>query len=182
MEIETQGNDKTAMTKTAWQDRLADIQLLVLDIDGVLTDGRLYYDAQGEALKVFHVQDGHGIKALLAQQIMVACITGRHSVINTRRTRELGIDPLIQGSQNKLEDLKTLLHGIQPRQPGLHQVAFMGDDLPDLPAMQAVALAFTVPQAHPDIQHMAHYCTRAPGGKGAVREVCDLLLASRHAT
>ena len=159
------------MSNSNWQHRLCHIKLLVLDVDGVLTDGHLYYGEQGEALKVFHVHDGHGIKTLLAQGIRVAIITGRSSPINTMRARELGIDPVIQGSKNKQQDLQLLL---QDMQLSFEQVAFMGDDLPDLAAMQAVALAFTVPQAHGQIKAIAHYCTRALAGQGAVREVCNL--------
>ena len=156
-----------------WQNQLKNIRLLVLDIDGVLTDGKLYYDAEGECLKVFHVQDGHGIKSLIAHHINVAIITGRKSAINQTRTNELGIKHLIQGSEDKLADLQALLKRLQ-----LHsnQVAFMGDDLPDLAAMQTVAIAFTVANARQIIKDHADYCTQATGGHGAVREVCDLLI------
>lgn len=158
-----------------WQSQLQYIKLLVLDVDGVLTDGKLHYNAQGECLKVFHVQDGHGIKTLLGQNIQVAIITGRQSAINQMRASELGINYLIQGSKNKLADLQTLLKQLQLKPD---QVAFMGDDLPDLAAMQAAALAFTVPDAHPDIKDHADYCTHKAGGNGAVREVCDLFTNS----
>jgi 3-deoxy-D-manno-octulosonate 8-phosphate phosphatase (KDO 8-P phosphatase) len=154
--------------------RPAAIRLLVLDVDGVLTDGRLYYGARGEVLKVFHVLDGHGIKAVLAAGIDVAVISGRSSAAVRRRCRDLGIRHLYQGVTEKLPVFERLCGRlrISPRAS-----ACVGDDTPDIPLMRAVGLAFAVPNAHPLVRRAAHRVTRARGGRGAVREVCDLLTA-----
>jgi 3-deoxy-D-manno-octulosonate 8-phosphate phosphatase (KDO 8-P phosphatase) len=157
---------------------LADIRLLVLDVDGVLTDGRLIYGPAGEREKVFHVRDGHGIKALLAAGIGVAVISARRSGAVQRRCRGLGIEHILQGVQDKGEALVSLTAklGIDPA-----QCACVGDDEPDLPMMQRVGLAVAVADAHVSALAAAHRRTRTPGGLGAVREVCDWLIAARRA-
>jgi 3-deoxy-D-manno-octulosonate 8-phosphate phosphatase (KDO 8-P phosphatase) len=150
-----------------------EIRLLLLDVDGVLTDGRLYFGANGEALKAFHVRDGHGIRQLLRAGIEVAIISGRRSRAVAARARELGIRHLAQGVEDKLaafERLRARL-GVEPR-----ACAFIGDDTPDLPLMATVGLAFAVADAHPQALAAAHRRTRLPGGRGAVREVCDQLI------
>lgn len=148
------------------------IRLLILDVDGVLTDGRLYYGARGELLKAFHVRDGHGIKALRAAGIEVAVLSGRRSAAVGRRCRELGIRHVIQGAGDKLAAFSRLARRleIEPR-----ECACIGDDVPDLPLMRAVGLACAVADAHPAARRAAHYTTVSRGGSGAVREVCDLL-------
>jgi 3-deoxy-D-manno-octulosonate 8-phosphate phosphatase (KDO 8-P phosphatase) len=154
----------------------AAIRLLVLDVDGVLTDGRLYFGARGEVMKAFHVRDGHGIKQLQQAGVAVAVITGRRSVAVIRRCRELGIRHLIQGAQDKhaaFQGLRTRLK-VQAA-----QCACIGDDVPDLPLMRAVGLSFAVHDAHPSARRAADRRTQLPGGCGAVREVCDLLLRAR---
>lgn len=150
------------------------IRLLVLDVDGVLTDGRLHYGATGEALKVFHVRDGHGIKALLAAGIEIAIVSGRSSAAVEARALELGIRRVHQGVHEKLPIVTAIATelGIP-----LASVACVGDDTPDVPVMQAVGIAYAVADAHDDALHAAHRVTRLPGGRGAVREVCDALLA-----
>lgn len=150
------------------------IRLLILDVDGVLTDGRLHYDATGEALKVFHVRDGHGIKAVLAAGIEIALVSGRSSAAVHARARELGIRRVHQGVHEKLPVVTAIAAelGIP-----LASVACVGDDTPDVPVMQAVGIAYAVADAHEDALHAAHRVTRLPGGHGAVREVCDALLA-----
>ena len=154
--------------------RAAQIRLVVFDVDGVFTDGRLYYGADGESLKVFHVHDGQGIKRLLKQGIEVAVISGRDSAAVTRRMQDLGIKHVFQGDEDKLPLFERLLaeFGLSAR-----QTACVGDDLPDLPLMERAGLAIAVANALPDIREHAHYVTRAGGGLGAVREVCDLILS-----
>ncbi|HEX6929411.1 MAG TPA: HAD-IIIA family hydrolase [Gammaproteobacteria bacterium] len=152
------------------------LRLVVLDVDGVLTDGRLYYGPDGESIKVFNVRDGYGIKALQRHGIDVAVITGRDSAMTAARMRDLGIEYFVQGREDKstaLDELLTRLN-VAPQ-----DVAYMGDDVVDIPAMQKVALALTVQDAHPDVIPVAHWRARNPGGRGAVREACDLLLAAR---
>lgn len=154
------------------------LKLVVLDIDGVLTDGSLYYGPQGEALKVFNVRDGFGMKALQKAGIEVAVITGRDSEMSAARMRDLGVTQLVQGREDKgvaLDELLKILN-ISP-----DDTAYMGDDVVDIPAMQRVALALTVQDAHVDVIPVAHWRSRQPGGRGAVREACDLLLSARGA-
>jgi 3-deoxy-D-manno-octulosonate 8-phosphate phosphatase (KDO 8-P phosphatase) len=150
------------------------IRLLVLDVDGVLTDGRLYFGPRGEALKVFHVRDGHGIVQLRRAGLEVAVISGRRSPMVAMRCRELGVRHVHQGSADKLAVLIRLCRRLRLTPAAC---ACVGDDLPDLPLMQAVALSFAVADAHPDVRRAADHVTRLPGGSGAVREVCDRLLA-----
>ena len=156
--------------------RLSEIRLLVLDVDGTLTDGRLQYGANGETQKVFHVRDGYGIKAVMAAGICVAVISGRQSAAVLRRCKELGIEHVHQGIHDKAPVLQQLLTalGIQAR-----QCACVGDDVPDMPLMLEAGLAVAVADAHPMARSLAHRHTRLPGGAGAVREVCDWLLAAR---
>jgi len=156
---------------------LAAIRLLVLDVDGVMTDGRLHYDASGESGKTFHARDGYGIKALLAAGIDVAVISGRESAAVSRRCKELGIRHLHQGIDDKAPVLAQLLAAldIPPR-----QCACVGDDRPDMPLLAQAGLAVAVADAHPEALAIAHRRTRLPGGAGAVREVCDWLLAARR--
>jgi len=160
-------------------DAAARVRLLVLDVDGVLTDGRLHYGPRGEALKVFHVRDGLGLKLLAAAGITLAVISGRRSAMTARRCRELGVRHLLQGVEDKLAAFDVLR-----RQLGVSQsaCACVGDDVPDVPLMREMGLSFAVADAHPQARRAAHVITRLPGGGGAVREVCDYLLeARRHA-
>jgi 3-deoxy-D-manno-octulosonate 8-phosphate phosphatase (KDO 8-P phosphatase) len=152
------------------------IKLLILDVDGVLTDGRLYFSAKGEALKVFHVRDGHGIKLLMNRGVEVAAISGRRSAAVTARMRELKVRNVIQGCSDKVAALFTLSEKLQiePR-----AIACIVDDTPDLPLMSAVGFAAAVGDAHPLVQSAAHWVSNAPGGRGAVRELCDALLRAR---
>jgi 3-deoxy-D-manno-octulosonate 8-phosphate phosphatase (KDO 8-P phosphatase) len=155
------------------------LELLVLDVDGVLTDGGLWFGAKGEQLKRFHVRDGHGIKLLQTAGVGIAVISGRRSAAVSTRCRELGIRHVRQGVADKSRALDLLL-----RRLALHesQVACIGDDTPDIPLFARVALAVAVSDAHPLARRAAHCCTRLPGGHGAVREVCDWLLAARSET
>ena len=153
-----------------------DIRLLVLDVDGVMTDGRLWFGADGELLKSFHVRDGVGVKAAIASGIDVAIISGRHSPAVARRATELGVRHVRQGCANKAQALRDLLAelGVAPA-----HTACVVDDTPDLPLMALAGLPIAVADAHPDVIAAARLVTRAAGGAGAVREVCDLLVDAR---
>lgn len=167
----------SAATASHRTDAAARVRLLVLDVDGVLTDGRLYYGARGETLKVFHVRDGLGMKLLAAAGVTVAVISGRRSSMTDRRCRELGVRHLLQGVEDKL----AAFHRLRGRLGMSSSVcACVGDDLPDVPLMRQVGLSFAVADAHPQARDAAHVITRLPGGKGAVREVCDYLLEARR--
>jgi 3-deoxy-D-manno-octulosonate 8-phosphate phosphatase (KDO 8-P phosphatase) len=155
---------------------LSNIQLLILDVDGVLTDGRLYFGAKGEALKVFHVRDGHGIKLLMAAGMQVAAFSGRRAAATAARLRELRVPTVVQGCSDKLAALNKLTKRLKVDPLNC---ACMVDDTPDLPLMSAVGLAAAVADAHPVVLSAAHWIARSPGGVGAVRELCDALLRAR---
>ncbi len=157
---------------------LGKIELLVLDVDGVLTDGRLYFSAQGEAFKVFHVHDGHGIRLLMQSGVAVAALSGRRSAAVTARMRELKVRHVLQGCSDKLEAFTGLAGrlAIDPL-----ACACIADDTPDLPLMAAVGFAAAVADAHPLVLCAAHWISAAPGGHGAVRELCDAMLRARSA-
>jgi len=152
------------------------IALLILDVDGVLTDGRLYFSGRGEALKVFHVRDGHGIKLLMGSGVEVAAVSGRRSAAVTARLRELGVRNVVQGCNDKVAALLALTHRLHISPLAC---ACIVDDTPDLPLMSAVGFAAAVADAHPLVRSAAHWVSKAPGGLGAVRELCDLLLRAR---
>ncbi len=157
--------------------RLArNIRLLALDVDGVLTDGALYLGAEGGCWQRFWVQDGQGLKMVQARGIEIVLISGRRSAATAARAAELGIQEPIQGREDKLAVLEELLPA---RQLSLPAVAYVGDDLPDLPALRSVGLGVAVANAHPLLRRHAAWCTRAEGGRGAVREVCELLLRAQ---
>ncbi|MDX1633858.1 MAG: HAD hydrolase family protein [Marinobacter sp.] len=151
----------------------AGIRLLALDVDGVMTDGKLLFSAQGDELKAFNILDGHGIKQLMAAGIEVAIITGRNSPLTARRAADLGIKRILQGREDKRVALLELARECQLEPDAL---AYMGDDLPDLSAIQMAGLGVTVPNGHWFVRQRADYCTHAEGGAGAVRELADLLL------
>lgn len=155
---------------------LAKIELLVLDIDGVLTDGSLYFSASGEALKVFNVRDGHGIKLLMGSGVRIAAFSGRKSRAAAARMRELRVSHVVQGCSDKVAALARLTRrlNIDPL-----SCACIVDDTPDLPLMSAVGFAAAVADAHPLVLSAAHWIATAGGGCGAVRELCDALLRAR---
>ncbi len=155
---------------------LSRIRLLALDVDGVLTDGRLYFGARGETLKVFHVRDGHGIRLLMGSGVEVAAISGRRSAAVTARMRELGVRHVVQGCSDKVGALQGLCDrlGIETR-----HCACLVDDTVDLPLMSAVGFAGAVADAHPLALAAAHWVSAAGGGCGAVRELCDAMLRAR---
>ena len=152
----------------------ATIRLLILDVDGVLTDGRLWYGPAGEALKAFHVHDGAGIKAVQAAGIEVAIISGRDSPAVSARARELGIVQVVQGCADKGAAFDAMCEALKIP---AGQVACVGDDTPDLPMLARAGLAIAVSNAHPTVREVAHRITTLAGGQGAVREVCDHLLS-----
>ncbi len=155
---------------------MAKIELLILDVDGVLTDGRLYFASSGEALKVFHVRDGHGIKLLMSAGVQVAAISGRRSGALTARMRELGVPTVVQGCRDKVAALHRLTRRLKINPLNC---ACIVDDTADLPLMSAVGLAAAVADAHPVVLSAAHWIAKIPGGQGAVRELCDALLRAR---
>ncbi len=151
----------------------ARIKLIVLDVDGTLTDGGLYYGPTGETLKRFHVRDGQGLALAILARIEIAWITGRTSEANVARARELKIRHLFQGESDKVHALKTLL-----TQTGIDalQCAYMGDDLPDLPCLSLVGLAACPADAVHEIRQASHFVAQNCGGHGAVRELVELCL------
>ncbi|MEA5444869.1 HAD family hydrolase [Gammaproteobacteria bacterium AB-CW1] len=164
------------MTGQSAEARAAQIRLAVFDVDGVLTDGRLYLGPDGFEMKVFHTRDGHGLKALRRQDIEVAIISGRASQAVESRMAQLGIEHVFLGVDDKLPCFEKLRQRLSvPRE----HCAFMGDDVVDLPVMREVGLAAAPADAHPDVARMAHWQSHRPGGFGAARECCDLLLAAR---
>ena len=162
-----------------FQVALRRVRLLVLDVDGGLTDGRLFYGPKGELLKAFHVRDGHGIKQVAAAGITVAIISGRKSAAVARRARELGIRHVMQGTSDKLAALRKLA---KAREFALEDCACVGDDTPDAPILAAAGLGVAVADAHQDALDAADLVTAHRGGRGAVREVCDWLIAARKAS
>lgn len=170
----------TTVATPSWPDniiaRAATIKLLALDVDGVMTDGTLLFSAKGDELKAFNILDGLGIKLLMNAGVEVAVITGRSSPLTEKRMTDLGIKHLMQGREDKriaLQELSTRLD-IDAK-----AIAYMGDDLPDLSAIQYAGLGLTVPNGHWFVRQHADYCTQTPGGCGAVREVCDLILEAQ---
>ncbi|MBB1295322.1 MAG: 3-deoxy-D-manno-octulosonate 8-phosphate phosphatase (KDO 8-P phosphatase) [Pseudoalteromonas rhizosphaerae] len=154
-------------------ERAQKIKLLICDIDGVFSDGRIYLGNQGEELKAFNTKDGFGIKALINSGFEVAVITGRHSQIVQQRMTSLTVPHIYQGQENKLQAYQQLKDKLQLSD---EQIAYIGDDGPDLPVMELVGFAVAVNDAHPLIKRVSHYTTMLPGGFGAVRELTDLLM------
>ena len=157
-------------------DRAAKIRLLILDVDGVLSDGLIYMGNNGEELKAFNVRDGYGIRCALTSEIEVAIITGRNAKLVEDRCKTLGITHLYLGQSDKLLAFHELLNKLAV---SADEVAYIGDDLIDWPVMAEVGLSIAVADAHPLLLPRADYVTRINGGRGAVREVCDLLLLAQ---
>jgi 3-deoxy-D-manno-octulosonate 8-phosphate phosphatase (KDO 8-P phosphatase) len=160
------------------QERFRRVQLLIMDCDGVLTDGRLYFGASGEELKVFHVRDGQGLVMWHAVGFRSGIISGRNSPIVEMRAKQLGVEFVKQGVNDKVSAFREIVAAtnIAPE-----EVAFIGDDIPDAEMFSLVGLAVSVGDSHEAVKAKAHYITRSDGGRGAVREVIDLLLESRKA-
>ncbi|CDM23157.1 3-deoxy-D-manno-octulosonate 8-phosphate phosphatase [Castellaniella defragrans 65Phen] len=158
------------------RDRARAVRLMVFDVDGILTDGSLWYGEHGEAVKPFNALDGHGLRLLREQGIRVAWVSGRKSAITARRAAELGISPALQGVRDKITTVEELA-----REAGLslQAVGYMGDDIIDLPVLQCVGFAASVPNAPFYVGQAAHWTSTLRGGAGAVRECCDLILAAQ---
>ncbi|TXC67175.1 3-deoxy-D-manno-octulosonate 8-phosphate phosphatase [Piscinibacter aquaticus] len=156
------------------------VRVAIFDVDGVLTDGRIYIGEQGEAFKAFSTLDGHGLKLLARGGIEPVVITGRDSPAVRRRVADLGITHAVYGAGDKLAAAAPVLAALGVDWP---QVAAMGDDWPDLPLMTRAAFACAPANAHAEVRAIAHHVTQAEGGHGAARECCDLLLtaAGRYA-
>ena len=157
--------------------KLKSIKVLILDVDGVLTDGRVIYTDSGEEIKRFDVRDGHGLKLLMRSGIEVILLTGRESKVVLHRARDLGIEHVYQKALKKIEVYKTILadRGLEDK-----DVGFVGDDLIDLPVLRKVGFAAAVPDAVPEVKEIVDYITTKKGGEGAVREICELLLKAQN--
>jgi 3-deoxy-D-manno-octulosonate 8-phosphate phosphatase (KDO 8-P phosphatase) len=157
-------------------ERARRVRLMVFDVDGVLTDGRLWYGPQGEALKAFHSLDGHGVKLLQQAGIAAGILSGRSSPAVALRAAELGVAHVLQGIEDKRPAFAALLErlGLEPREAG-----YMGDDLPDLPVLAHCGFACAPREACAEVLRGAHYVASAPAGGGAAREVCDFLLRAQ---
>jgi 3-deoxy-D-manno-octulosonate 8-phosphate phosphatase (KDO 8-P phosphatase) len=167
------------MKRTPAGARLRAIRMLILDVDGVLTDAGMYYSEAGDELKKFDTRDGHGITLLREAGLITAIVTRERTNIVSRRAQKLKIEECHQGVFDKLPVVKDLLarYGLTPE-----QACYIGDDVGDLDAMRHVGLPIAVADAMPPIKRVATYVTRARGGAGAVREVCDLILAARRSS
>lgn len=157
-------------------EKAANIKLLLLDVDGVLTDRKIYFADAGHEYKAFNAHDGLGIKLLLSTKVEVGVITTRRSVVVERRMGELGVTHLYQGQEDKREALKILMEKLQLK---ADQIAYVGDDLPDLPLMRSVGLGIAVADACDYVRRHADWVIEAAGGRGAVREVCELIMEAQ---
>lgn len=157
-------------------ERAQTVRLMIFDVDGVMTDGGLYYTDSGEELKAFNALDGHGLKMLKQSGVQLAIISGRKSKLVEHRAHNLGIDHLVQGAHDKLASFEALIAelGFTPKQCG-----FMGDDVIDLPVMRRVNFAIAVPDSPTLVRQYAHYVTGARGGHGAVREACEVIMQAQ---
>ncbi len=157
-------------------EKAARIKLVVFDVDGVLTDGSLYIGDDGQEYKAFHSRDGHGMKLLQEAGVKIGIITGRTSRVVEHRMASLGIEHVYQGQLEKLPAFRDLTHKLDLASEA---VAYVGDDVVDLPIMVRVGLAIAVADAHPLVTRHAHWQTTNPGGRGAARDVCELILEAR---
>ena len=160
----------------ALTERARSVRLAIFDVDGVMTDGTLYIGAEGESFKAFNILDGHGMKMLQAAGVATAIISGRSSEAVARRAAELAIAHVVQGSSDKVAAFEALIASLDLT---AEQCAFVGDDLPDLAVMRRCGLAVAVANAADAVKSSAHYVTRASGGRGAVREFCELVLRAQ---
>ncbi|GAA3939201.1 KdsC family phosphatase [Litoribacillus peritrichatus] len=157
-------------------ERAEKIKLLSCDVDGVMTDGTLLFTSEGQEIKPFNILDGQGIKMLQNSGVKIAIITGRKSPMVEQRAKNLGIDILYQGREDKINAIKDIAKDLNLE---LDQIAHIGDDLPDLPVIRNVGLGVTVPNGADIIKEHAHHCTTKAGGKGAVRELCELIMKAQ---
>ncbi len=158
------------------RERARAVRLAIFDVDGVLTDGTLYIGPSGETFKAFSIVDGHGVKMLQAAGVACAILSGRESAAVRHRAAELGIATVVEGAGDKLAAFESMIArlGVAPS-----ACAYVGDDLPDLPAMRRCGFAVAVANAVEPVKASAHYVTKAAGGRGAVREFCELVIAAR---
>lgn len=156
--------------------KIKPVRLLILDVDGVLTDGRLFFDENGTEYKCFHARDGHGIKLLRQTGVEVAVISGRKSRSVVLRMENLGIEHVYQGHENKIAAFQEVLAKVDLT---AEHVAYVGDDLLDVPVMRRAGFAVAVSDANFAVKQYADWCTETAGGLGAVREVCDLIMQSQ---
>lgn len=161
---------------TPLSERGASVQLLAMDVDGVLTDGSLYFAASGDELKAFSILDGQGLRLIQKQGLITAFITGRNSQLTENRARNLNIDYLIQDRTDKLTALRELS---ERTSVPVEAMAYVGDDLPDLAAIETAGVGISVPNGCAAVRAAAQWCTTVPGGQGAIREVCEWLLTCR---
>ena len=164
------------MSHSATHEKARRIKLMAFDVDGVLTDGTLYFTSQGDEMKAFNSLDGHGLKMLAQAGVRLAIITGRSSRAVELRARNLGIELLLQGIQDKHGAMQGLL---KQANLGFVDAGYMGDDVVDLPLLRACGFSASVPNGHALVQSHVHYVTRAAAGQGAVREICELILAAQ---
>lgn len=157
-------------------EKIRQIRLLILDVDGVLTDGRIIMDDTGREIKHFDVKDGHGLKILMRYGIAVVLLTGRSSSVVKHRARDLGIDEVHQEIFNKVDMLDEIL---RRRNLKASQVAFVGDDIVDIPLLKRVGFSIAVADASEDVKRIVDYITVRQGGRGAVREVCEIILKGK---
>jgi 3-deoxy-D-manno-octulosonate 8-phosphate phosphatase (KDO 8-P phosphatase) len=156
--------------------RAAKVQLAVFDVDGVLTDGTLFFGDDGQEYKAFSAKDGHGLRMLQHYGVVIGIITGRDSKVVARRMAELGIEHVLQGHRDKLPAFAQLLDRLGI---AAEATAYVGDDVVDIPILRRAGLAIAVRDAHPLVKRYVHWTTDNPGGRGAVREVCELILQAR---
>jgi 3-deoxy-D-manno-octulosonate 8-phosphate phosphatase (KDO 8-P phosphatase) len=161
------------LSKTALLQRIKKIKILMLDVDGVLTDGRIIMDDRGREVKFFDVRDGHGLKMLMRTGVEVVFLTGRRSRVVEHRAKDLGITEVHQGALNKVEVFEALL-----RRKGYRaaQAAYAGDDIVDVPVLRRAGFSVAVANAVAEAKKAAHVVTRQEGGRGAVREICEMIL------
>lgn len=164
------------MTHSTAEDRARHTRLMAFDVDGVLTDGTLWFSSQGDEMKGFNTLDGHGLKMLAGAGIVLAIITGRRSRAVELRAQNLGIELLLQGIEDKHGAMQGLL---KQHSMNFAEAGYMGDDIVDLPVLRACGFSASVPDGHALVQRQVDYVTHASAGRGAVREVCELILAAQ---
>jgi len=165
-----------ATRKRGWKEKARRVRLLLLDVDGVMTDGRLGFDGAGREFKFFYARDGIGIKLLQRAGLRVGILSGRKARVVELRAGELGIDLLLQKIQDKARGLEAVIRRERLRPD---QICYVGDDLVDLPVLLEVGLAVAVADAVSEVKAAAHFVTRKPGGRGAVREICEGILKAQ---
>lgn len=158
-------------------ERAKNIRLVIFDVDGVLTDGSIFIGDDGQEYKAFHSRDGHGMKMLQFSGVQIAIITGRTSAVVTHRVADLGIEHVYQGQRDKTGAFESLLTSLDLEES---QTAYVGDDVVDLPVMRRAGLAIAVQDAHPLVIKHAHWQTPSCGGRGAARDVCELIMQAQE--